>query len=199
MSTDLGDHPVGHQAWFWAHDPAQMDVVLLALSHDDGSEWWQRTSRMVPAGNFIALGKLNKDVSSAQVWFARACAREHAVASASKIGWRGPDRLMQSCDGEQVGRLVNDKQIHVLITLNGWTSGNQVDVLALRPAPIQVRSTTVALHPSTSPSPFPPGLGAVQFEPDHRSGAQVEYMGSHDSLGADFVDLFVSDRVATPP
>ncbi len=28
---------------------------------------------------------------------------------------------------------------------------------------------------------------------------QVEYMGSHDSLGADFVDLFVSDRIATPP
>ena len=28
---------------------------------------------------------------------------------------------------------------------------------------------------------------------------QVEYMGSHDSTGATYIDLFVSDRVATPP
>eukprot|EP00802_Teleaulax_amphioxeia_P003996 Tamp_03999.p1 GENE.Tamp_03999~~Tamp_03999.p1 ORF type:complete len:997 (+),score=159.38 Tamp_03999:212-3202(+) len=129
VSTDLGDHPVGHQAWFMHHRREMFDVVLLALSHDDNSEWWQRTKAMVPAGNFHELGKLGRDIS------------------ASDFAFR-----------------INALGVHILVTLNGWTSGHQMDTLALRPAALQ-----------------------------------VEYMGSHDSTGAEFMQAFVSDRVASPP
>ncbi|EKX38116.1 hypothetical protein GUITHDRAFT_115669 [Guillardia theta CCMP2712] len=129
MSTDLGDHPVGHQAWFSLHDQKRFDVILLALSRNDGSEWWRKNSAMVPDGNFFELGKLGHEISCSDLT-----------------------------------RKINKLGVHVLITLNGWTSGHQMDVLSLKPAPIQ-----------------------------------VEYMGSHDSTGATYIDLFVSDRVATPP
>jgi protein O-GlcNAc transferase len=129
VSTDLGDHPVGHQAWFHHHSPERFDVVLLALSADDGSEWWQRNKAMVPPGNFHELGKLGADISAAAF-----------------------------------ARYTNALGVHILVTLNGWTSGHQLEAFALMPAPLQ-----------------------------------VEYMGSHDSTGADFVNLFVSDRVASPP
>ena len=120
---------VGHQAWFQYHSAAKFDVLLLALSHNDESEWWLRNKAMVPEGNFHELGKLGRDLSASSF-----------------------------------AQLVNALGVHVLITLNGWTSGHQMDALALRPAPLQ-----------------------------------VEYMGSHDSTGARFMQLFVSDRVASPP
>lgn len=103
VSTDLGDHPVGHQAWFHHHRAYLFDVVLLALSRDDGSEWWQRTKGMVPEGNFHELGKLGRDISASGL-----------------------------------AKMTNELGVHILITLNGWTSGHQLDALALRPAPLQV-------------------------------------------------------------
>lgn len=33
---------------------------------------------------------------------------------------------------------INRRNVHVLVTLNGWTSGNQIDSLAMRPAALQV-------------------------------------------------------------
>jgi len=129
VSSDLGDHPVGHQAWFHHHTAHLFDVILLALSHDDGSEWWQRTKAMVPAGNFHELGKLGRDLTASDL-----------------------------------AKMANGLGVHVLVTLNGWTSGHQLDAFAFRPAPLQ-----------------------------------VEFMGSHDSTGADFMQLFISDRVASPP
>ena len=59
-----GDHPVGHQAWFWAHDQARVRVVLFALSADDGSAWWRNNSRMVAPGDFVVLGKPGRDISA---------------------------------------------------------------------------------------------------------------------------------------
>ena len=110
MSTDFGDHPVGHQAWFWAH-AAQFHVVLFALATDDGSAWWRNCSRMVAEGDFVVLGKPGRDVS--------------AVSLAQHV---------------------NRRAIHVLITLNGWTSGNQVGVLI----PLNGRPRRLSSSPSTS-------------------------------------------------
>jgi predicted O-linked N-acetylglucosamine transferase (SPINDLY family) len=63
-------------------------------------------------------------------------------------------KLGRDISPSALARFINDAGVHILVTLNGWTSGHQLDVFALRPAPLQ-----------------------------------VEYMGSHDSTGARFMQV----------
>jgi protein O-GlcNAc transferase len=37
-----------------------------------------------------------------------------------------------------VAKFVNDKNIHILFNLNGWTFGGRQDVFSLRPSPISI-------------------------------------------------------------
>ena len=98
LSSDLGDHPVGHQAWFHLHDRSRFHVKLFSLSAHDRSRWYSRlVSRF--AEDFF-------DVSGVT--------------------------------GVAVARQINDAAVCVLVSLNGWTSGQRMDVLAMQAAPIQV-------------------------------------------------------------
>ena len=59
---------------------------------------------------------------------------------------------------------INQKNIHILWDLNGWTAGKRTDVFVLRPAPIQ-----------------------------------IQFMGFCSSMGADYIDYIVTDKIASPP
>ena len=122
VSSDLKDHPVGHQAWFHRHT-SKFSVHAFMVGVCDGSAWEQRIRRSV--ATFTVASSMS-DIALA-----------HAI---------------------------NKAAIDVLVTMNGWTAGHRMGVMALQPSPIS-----------------------------------VEWMGGHDTTGADYITYIVSDRVASPP
>lgn len=62
-----------------------------------------------------------------------------------------------------LANFVFNKNIQILVNLNGWTFGHRTDLFSLRPAPLQ-----------------------------------VSYMGFCSSMGADFIDYIVTDKIVSP-
>ena len=122
VSSDLKDHPVGHQAWFHRHT-GRFSVHAYMVGVCDGSAWEQRIRRSVTT---FTVASSMSDVALA-----------HAI---------------------------NKADIHVLVSMNGWTAGHRMGVMSLQPAPIS-----------------------------------IEWMGGHDTTGADYITYIVSDRIASPP
>lgn len=122
VSSDLKDHPVGHQAWFHRHSN-RFTVHAYMVGVCDGSTWEQRIRRSVTS---FTVASSMSDVALA-----------HAI---------------------------NKAAIDVLVSMNGWTAGHRMGVMSLQPAPIS-----------------------------------IEWMGGHDTTGADYITYIVSDRVASPP
>jgi hypothetical protein len=122
VSSDLKDHPVGHQAWFHRHT-GKFSVHAYMVGVCDGSAWEQRIRRSVTT---FTVASSMSDVVLA-----------HAI---------------------------NKAGIDVLVSMNGWTAGHRMGVMSLQPAPVS-----------------------------------IEWMGGHDTTGADYITYIVSDSVASPP
>lgn len=122
VSSDLKDHPVGHQAWFHRHT-SKFSVHAFMVGVCDGSAWEQRIRRAVTS---FTVASSMTDLALAQA--------------------------------------INKAAIDVLVSMNGWTAGHRMGVMSLQPSPIS-----------------------------------IEWMGGHDTTGADYITYIVSDRVASPP
>lgn len=46
--------------------------------------------------------------------------------------------INENMGSQELANFVYEKNIHIFVNLNGWTSGHRTDVFSLRPAPIQV-------------------------------------------------------------
>jgi predicted O-linked N-acetylglucosamine transferase (SPINDLY family) len=71
---------------------------------------------------------------------------------------------VSSMPSREIARRIRGDEVDVLVDLEGHTRNSRLEVLALRPAPLQ-----------------------------------AHFVGYPGTLGAGFVDLFISDMVATPP
>lgn len=71
---------------------------------------------------------------------------------------------LQPLDASQAAQRIFDDGIDILIDLTGYTTGCRPEIMAQRPAPVQ-----------------------------------VQYLGYPGTMGADFIDYLITDKVVTPP
>ncbi|HEX9464174.1 MAG TPA: tetratricopeptide repeat protein [Alphaproteobacteria bacterium] len=99
LSSDFGDHPVGHivASLFGHHDRARFETIAYALARDDRGPERRQLSKTVDRMVDLA---------------------EHTVREAAQR--------------------IHEDGVDILIDLAGHTKGNGLEILARRPAPLQV-------------------------------------------------------------
>ncbi|KAJ4458880.1 putative UDP-N-acetylglucosamine--peptide N-acetylglucosaminyltransferase [Paratrimastix pyriformis] len=89
---------------------------------------------------------------------------------------------------EEAARRINADRVQLLINLNGYTKGCRNEICALRPAPIQARRP----RPSLPCPPTPLPAAACDLRSD------LTYMGYPATMGAEFIDYYITDEYVTP-
>jgi protein O-GlcNAc transferase len=159
----------------------QLSCARAALAEEFRSPPGAVTHRQYVSRDRIRVGYLSFDLRNHAVGFLTVGLFEHhdrsrfetiALSLCRDDGSQVRKRLEVAFDhfydvslksDDEIARLIRKLEIDIAVDLNGFTQGARVDVLACRPAPIQ-----------------------------------VNYLGYPGTMGADYIDYIIADRIVIP-